>query len=104
MARDTIKRVFGSIRSIINLAIKEQGLGCQNAFSGTFLPDGLRVTKRQPIPVSDIHKIQQKCRNQDDELRWIIASLSDTGMRLGEAIGLLKTDINLCVEIPHIDL
>ena len=104
MARDTIKRVFGSVRSIINLAIKEQGLGCQNAFSGTFMPDGLRVTKRQPIPVSDIHKIQQKCFEHDDELRWIIALLSDTGMRLGEAIGLLKTDINLRVEIHHIDL
>ena len=104
MARDTIKRVFGSVRSIINLAIKEQGLGCQNAFSGTFMPDGLRVTKRQPIPVSDIHKIQQKCFEQDDELRWIIALLSDTGMRLGEAIGLLKTDIVLEARIPHIDL
>ena len=57
MTRDTIKRVFGSIRSINNLAIKEQGLGCQNAFSGTFMPEDLRVTKRQPIPVSDIHKI-----------------------------------------------
>ena len=68
------------------------------------MPDGLRVTKRQPIPVSDIHKIQQKCFEQDDELRWIIALLSDTGMRLGEAIGLLKTDINLCAEVPHIDL
>ena len=104
MARDTIKRVFGSIRSIINLATKEQGLRCQNAFSGTFMPDGLPVTKRQPIPIDDIRKIQLKCFEQDDELRWIIALLSDTGMRLGEAIGLLKTDINLCVEIPHIDL
>ena len=104
MARDTIKRVFGSVRSIINLAIKEQGLGCQNAFSGTFMPEGLPVTKRQPIPVSDIHKIQQKCFEQDDELRWIIALLSDTGMRLGEAMGLLKTDIVLEARIPHIDL
>ena len=104
MARDTIKRVFGSIRSIINLAIKEQGLRCQNAFSGTFMPDGLPVTKRQPIPIDDIRKIQQKCFEQDDELRWIIALLSDTGMRLGEAIGLLKTDIVLEARIPHIDL
>ena len=45
MARDTIKRVFGSIRSIINLTIKEQGLGCANAFSGTFMPDGLPVVQ-----------------------------------------------------------
>mgnify|MGYP002016644008 CR=1 FL=1 len=104
MARDTIKRVFGSIRSIINLAIKEQGLGCSNAFSGTFMPEGLPVNQRQPIPLSDIYKIQEKCRNQDDELRWIIALLSDTGMRLGEAIGLLRSDINLCAEVPHITL
>ena len=104
MARDTIKRVFGSIRSIINLAIKEQGLGCSNAFAGTFMPEGLPVTKRRPIPVSDIHKIQQECFEQDDQLRWIIALLSDTGMRLGEAIGLLRSDINLCAEVPHITL
>ena len=104
MARDTIKRVFGSIRSIVNLAIKEQGLGCQNAFSGTFMPEGLTVTKRQPIPVSDIYKIQEKCFEQDDELRWIIALLSDTGMRLGEAIGLLKSDIVIEGDNSYIDL
>ena len=104
MTRDTIKRIFGSIRSIINLSIKQHGLGCQNAFSGTFMPDGLRVTKRQPIPMDDIRKIQLKCRDEDDELRWTIALLSDTGMRLGKAIGLLKTDINLCAEVPHITL
>ena len=103
MARDTIKRVFGSIRSIINLSIKEQGLGCSNAFSGTFMPEGLSVTKRQPIPLSDIHKIQQKCFEQDDELRWIIALLSDTGMRLGEAIGLLRSDIVIDGDNFYID-
>ena len=68
------------------------------------MPQGLPVTERQPIPIDDIRKIQQKCFEQDDGLCWIIALLSGTGMRLGEAIGLLKTDINLCVEIPHIDL
>ena len=33
-----------------------------------------------------------------------MALLSDTGMRLGEAVGLLKSDINLDCEIPHIKL
>jgi len=104
MARDTVKRVFSTIRSIINLTIKERGLACQNAFAGTFLPEGLPVTKRQPIPKQDINAIQLKCYEQDDQLRWIIALLSDTGMRLGEAIGLLKTDILLDSEAPHINL
>ena len=68
------------------------------------MPEGLPVTKRRPIPLSNIYKIQEKCRNQDDELRWIIALLSDTGMRLGEAIGLLKSDIVLDGDNPFIDL
>ena len=68
------------------------------------MPEGLRVTKRQPIPLSDIHKIQQKCFEQDDEPRWIIALLSNTGMRRGEAIGLLRSDIVLEAKIPHITL
>ena len=59
------------------------------------MPDGLHVTKRQPIPIAYIHKIQQKCHDQNDELRWNIALISDTGMRLEEAIGLLWSGLVL---------
>jgi len=48
--------------------------------------------------------IQSLCREYDDDLRWLVALLSDTGMRLGEGVGLLKSDINLNCEIPHIRL
>ena len=37
-------------------------------------------------------------------MRWLIALVSDTGMRLGEAAGLLKADIKINDSIPHIDL
>ena len=37
-------------------------------------------------------------------MRWLIALISDTGMRLGEAAGLLKEGIKLNDRIPHIDL
>ena len=37
-------------------------------------------------------------------LIWLIALLSDSGMRLGEGVGLLKSDINLNCEIPYINL
>ena len=40
----------------------------------------------------------------DDEPRWLIALLSDTGMRLAEAVGLLSDDINLDGCNPHIKL
>ena len=35
---------------------------------------------------------------------WLVALISDTGMRLSEAAGLHVDDIELDGEIPHIDL
>ena len=104
MGKSTVKRVFSSIRSIINLAIKEHGLEGNNGFLGTFIPDGLRETTRKPIPVEVIQDIQQICMAMDDDLRWLIALLSDTGMRLGEALGLLKSDIIIDTDTPHLNL
>jgi integrase len=40
----------------------------------------------------------------DDEARWLVALISDTGMRLSEAAGLHIDDIKLDEEVPHIDL
>jgi integrase len=100
----SVKRIFSSIRSIINLSISEEGISCINAFSKTYMPENNNVEIRKPIPIKDIRHIQSLCREYDDDLRWLIALLSDTGMRLGEGVGLLKSDINLDCEIPHINL
>ena len=100
----SVKRVFSSIRSIINLSITEEGINCINAFSKTYMPDKENLDIRKPIPPKDIKHIQSLCREYDDDLRWLIALLSDTGMRLGEGVGLLKSDINIDCEIPHIKL
>jgi len=100
----SVKRIFSSIRSIINLSISEEGISCTNAFSKTYMPENNNVEIRKPIPKKDIRHIQSLCREYDDDLRWLVALLSDTGMRLGEGVGLLKSDINLDCEIPHIRL
>ena len=104
MGKSTVKRVFSSIRSIINLTITEKGLEGTNGFLGTFIPEGLEEKKRKPIPTNIIKDIQNKCMEIDDNLRWLIALLSDTGMRLGEAVGLLKSDIILNTDTPHLNL
>jgi integrase len=100
----TVKRVFASIRAIVNIAITEHGYDCSNAFSKTFFPEEENVSKRKPIPIEDIRTIQTKCMEVDDDMRWLIALISDTGMRLGEAVGLLKEDIILEDEVPHVRL
>ena len=104
LSSSSVKRTFASIRSIMNLSIKEYGLSCNNAFAQTFIPDRNDATKRLPIPIDRLRLIQDTCRKTDDDLRWLIALISDTGMRLAEASGLLKADIQLDHDIPHISL
>ena len=104
MGIKTVKRVFASVRAIINLAISEEGFDCSNAFAKTYFPDDDNAQSRHPISMQDLKKVQSLCKDIDDEMRWLIALISDTGMRLGEAAGLLKEDIKVNEPIPHIDL
>ena len=101
---NTVKRIFSSVRSIINIAISEEGLDCINGFSRTYFPKDIKPNIRRPIPIDVIKQIQKICYEKDDDLRWLVALLSDTGMRLGEAVGLLKSDINLSSDIPYINI
>ena len=104
MSNSTVKRVFSSVKAIINLTIQEHGLDINNPFSKTYMPEIEDKQYRESIPTETIKHIQSLCRKYDDDLRWLIGLLSDTGMRLGEGVGLLKSDINLDCEIPHIRL
>ena len=104
MSVNTVKRVFSSIRSIINIAISEYGLDCSNGFARTYFPNDNIIHIRKPLPIDKIKLVHKLCKEYNDDLRWLVALLSDTGMRLGEGVGLLKSDINLDCEIPHINL
>ena len=104
LTTNSVKRNFSTIRSIINLCIQEHGLDCKNAFSRVYLPDLDDSKKRKPIPIENIRQIQKDCIEADDEARWLVALISDTGMRLSEAAGLHIDDIKLDEEVPHIDL
>ena len=104
LTTNSVKRNFSTIRSIINLCIQEHGLDFKNAFSRVYLPDLDDSKKRKPIPIENIRQIQKDCMEADDEARWLVALISDTGMRLSEAAGLHIDDIKLDEEVPHIDL
>ena len=103
LAVTSIKRMFGSIKAIINLAIAEHGIEGRNPFSSIYMPDEVQE-ERQPIPLDSLRGIQRDCIEIDDEMRWLLALISDTGMRLAEATGLHKDDIILDAPIPYINL
>ena len=75
-----------------------------NVFSGTFIPDDEVKKKRLPIPADALLGVQRECMALDDEPRWLIALISDTGIRLSEACGLQARDIHLDGDMPHISL
>jgi integrase len=103
LAVTSIKRMFGSIKAIINLAMAEHGIEGRNPFSNIYMPDEVQE-ERQPIPLDAIRRIQRDCIAIDDEMRWLLAIISDTGMRLSEAAGLHRDDIILDAPIPYINL
>ena len=103
LAVTSIKRMFGSIKAIINLAMAEHGIEGRNPFASIYMPDEM-PEERQPIPLDSIRRIQREYMTVDDENRWLLALISDTGMRLSEATGLASDDIVLDADIPHINL
>ena len=104
LTTNSVKRNFAYIRSIINLCIQEHGLDCKNAFSRVYLPDLDDSKRRKPIPIWNIREIHKDCMEADDEARWLVALISDTGMRLSEAAGLHIDDLKLDCEIPYVDI
>jgi len=100
----TVKRNFAVIRSIWNLSAREYGINTKNPFANINYGTGSEPVKRKPIPIESIRLVQNECMKADDEIRWLIALISDTGMRLAEAAGLHLEDVHLDVEMPHISL
>ena len=103
MSNSTVKRVFSSVRAIINLSVSEHRLNIVNPFSKVYLPS-IDNALRMSIPMDKIRLIHGYCKQMNDEPRWLISLLSDSGMRLSEALGLAKEDIKLDEPIPYIRL
>ena len=103
----SVARIFGTVRAVINLALSEFGLSIINPFSNVYFDQSQGVKKRLPIKPEDIKKVQEECYKANDDKRWLIALIADTGMRLAEGAGLLKSDFIIkdgihCVSIkPH---
>jgi len=93
LAGSSITRIFGTVRAVFNFAVAEEGLSITSPFANVYYDRGAGVAERSSIPVKQVRTIQQQCYWADDEMRWLVAMVADTGMRLAEAAGLLREDI-----------
>jgi integrase len=92
LAGSSLTRVFGTVRAVTNFAASEQGLTLNNPFAGVYYDRDAGVSDRNAVPIDALRLIQRRCREVDDDLRWLIALVSDTGLRLAEAAGLSRDD------------
>ena len=100
----SVARIFGTVRAVINLALSEFGLAIVNPFSNVYFDHSVGVKKRLPVTPEDITKVQEECYKADDEKRWLIALIADTGMRLAEGAGLLRSDFIEQDGIPCVNI
>ena len=98
----TVKRNFECIRAVWNYSAREYGLNINNPFANMNYGSGAEPVKRKPVPIESIRLVQNECMKADDEIRWLIALISDTGMRLAEAAGVHKDDVHLDEDMPLI--
>ena len=99
----TIRRRLNSIRPVFRDAAREGEFEDRKIFEGLLIPEQKVDTKeRLPFTEEEIALIQAECRVKNDDLRWIIALMSDTGMRLAEVVGLKVDDVVLDQPIPFV--
>ena len=104
LASSSIKRIFTSVRSIVSLAMSEHGLDMINPFSNVYFPERNDTKKRLPISAQNIKLVQKSCMRMNDDKRHLLCLISDTGLRLSEAVGLRTQDIHLNSPIPYLSI
>jgi len=102
LSGSSITRIFGTVRSVTNFAASEMGISITNPFGGVYYDRQAGVQERESLPVEVILAIQNKCHRLDDDFRWLVALVSDTGMRLAEAAGLTRDDLVIDGDFPKV--
>lgn len=101
----TVRRRLNSIRPVFRMMSRENELEDRKIFEGINIPNlGDDSEDRLPYSVDELRTIQAACLAKDDDIRWIIALMSDTGMRVSEAIGLRVEDVFLDAPVPYVSI
>ncbi|WP_244513830.1 tyrosine-type recombinase/integrase [Methylobacterium sp. UNC378MF] len=100
----TVRRNLTTVVAVFNRGLIEFDLQSRNnPFESLHIPQESEDAKeRSPFTSEELVSITKACRERDDYIRHIIAVQLDTGARLAEVVGLLRTDVVLSGAVPHI--
>ncbi|WP_298433357.1 tyrosine-type recombinase/integrase [uncultured Jannaschia sp.] len=101
IALGSAKRETNIVVAVVNHALKEMDIAAMNRFADLPWPkeQKLAVDKKLPLPDDLVSSIEARL---SENLRPLWVLLRGTGMRLGEAVGLVTDDIVLDGETPHV--
>lgn len=99
----TVRRRLNVMNAMFNAWVHEHSLTLANPFTRLAIPDeGKDKTKRVSFTDDQLKAIYAQCRAHDDDLRWLVALMIDTGPRIAEVAGMALSDLMLDHPVPHI--
>ncbi|RYC29834.1 integrase [Lichenibacterium minor] len=102
---NTVRRQLSPLLSVFKTAIDEHFLDIRNPFGSVKIASEDRDTlKRVPYTSDELCIIAKACRERGDDIRSIIALLSDTGARVAEIVGLRFEDVVMAAPAPFIHI
>jgi integrase len=102
-ASSSIRRDLNVIRAVMKVYFLEKKINQLNPFSSIPIPDeGEDAEDAVPYNTEELAALVAASEKSDDDPRWLLAMIADTGARLAEVTGLCLDDIDLEAETPHI--
>ncbi|WP_425428731.1 DUF6538 domain-containing protein [Caballeronia novacaledonica] len=105
----SVGRLINTLGAAFAFCIRENELSIpQNVFSRVEVPgSGKDAEKRLPFTVDNYRSLQKAIDDWErtkglDQGRCVIGLLAETGARLSEILGLLRSDVHLTGPTPHI--
>ncbi|MBC7716420.1 MAG: tyrosine-type recombinase/integrase [Pseudorhodobacter sp.] len=103
LASGSVRRLLNTLRAVMNTYIREEELDRVNPFANVPIPDEGEDTEHAvPYSANELAKLVTASKDKDDDPRWLVALIADTGARLAEIAGLALDDIDLDAPVPHI--
>ena len=89
----SVRRRLNSLNAVFNYAIYELDLPHRNPFSRIIIKgEGRDSTPREPFSVAELESLYKHSLSYG-KLRLILPVLGESGCRLSEVLGLMKTDV-----------
>lgn len=104
VSQATVQKEVKIISAVLSAGFRELGMTQVNPFSSLSLPSGVGKPseRRLPFTLQEHRAVIREALKADDEIRTIVLVTALTGCRIGEAVGLRKSDCVLDYGIPHI--